>query len=127
MKLRLVNYISTVCFFLSSATLLFIPLLNLDHGFSNFAYCLAGLFWIFLLLGMALQVFLHIKTRKMTSRKLLKSQKIFIVGVLVVSVIMLFFVLAFLKENPVALPINLFALLISIESYSVIRRMEKLL
>lgn len=127
MKLRLVNYISTACFILSSATLLFIPLLDLDHGISNFAYYLAGLFWLLLLSGIALQVFLVIKTRKMKSRKSLKSQKILIVGMLVVSVIMLFFVLAFLRANPVALPINLFALLISIEGYSVIRRMEKLL
>lgn len=127
MKFKLFNYISIVCFFISSFTLLFIPLLNFDNGFPSFAYYLAGAFWIFLLSGIVLQIFLLIKTRKMRVCKVLKSLKIIVASVFVVALIMLLFVLAFLRTNSLALPINLFVLLTSIECFSVICRMEKLL
>lgn len=127
MKLKLFNYISAVCFFISSSTLLFIPLLNLENGFPVLAYFLAGAFWSLLLLGIALQIFLIKKTRKIKSYKSLKSLKKIILIMLLISIITLFFVLIFLRANPIALPLNLFLLLISIEIFSVICRMEKLL
>lgn len=127
MKLKIINYISAVCFFISSSTLLFIPILNLENGFPVLAYFLAGAFWILLLSGITLQIFLIIKTRKIKRCKLLKMSRKIILSVLLISIIMLFFVLIFLRANPIVLPMNLSLLLISIEIFSVICRMEKLL
>ena len=127
MKLRIFNYVSAVCFFISSATLLFIPFLNFDNGFPASAYYLAGGFWILLLSGIVLQTFLFIKTQKNKVRKSLKLEKTVLAAVSAILGIVLFFVLVFLRANSVALSINLFALLISIEGFSVICRKEKLL
>lgn len=127
MKLKIFNYISAVCFFISSSTLLFIPMIDLEKGFPELAYCLAGVFWILLLLGIILQIFLIKKTRKIKRCKSLKLPRKIIISILLLSIFMLFFVLFFLRENPIALPINLFLFLISIEIFSVICRMEKLL
>lgn len=127
MKLKFFNYISAVCFFISSSTLLFIPMLNLENGFPVLAYFLAGEFWSLLLLGITLQIFLIKKTRKIKVCKSLKLLKKIILSILLISIIMMFFVLIFLRANPIALPINLFLLLINIEIFSVICRMEKLL
>ncbi|MEE0060614.1 MAG: hypothetical protein UE295_07295 [Acutalibacteraceae bacterium] len=127
MKLKLLNYISAVSFFISSSTLLFIPMLNLENDFPVIAYFLAGTFWGLLLLGIILQIFLTKKTRKIKTRKSLKLLKKIILGILLISIIMMFFILIFLRANPFALPINLFLFLISIEFFSVICRMEKLL
>lgn len=127
MKLKIFNYISAVCFFISSSILLFIPVLNLENGFSVLAYFLAGAFWTLILSGIILQIFLIIKTRKIERCKSLKMPKKIILGIVLISIIMMFFALIFLRSNPIALPIDLFLLLISIEMFSVICRMEKLL
>lgn len=127
MKLRILNYVSAVCFFISSATLLFVPLLNFDNGFPTFAYYIAGVFWLFIFSGIGIQILLLIKTRKIKAHKSLKLQKIIVAAILVISIIMLGFVLSFFRANPLILPINLFVLLFSIEGFSVICRMEKLL
>lgn len=127
MKLKIFNYISAVCFFISSSTLLFILILNLENGFPVLAYFLAGAFWILLLSGITLQIYLIKKTSKIKRCKLLKLPRKIILSILLISIIMLFFVLIFLRANPIALPVNLSLLIISIESFSVIYRMEKLL
>lgn len=127
MKLRLFNYISIACFFISSAALLFIPLLNFDNGFPAYACYFAGIFWFFILSGIVLQIWLFVKTRKMEVRKSLKLQKMIAVGVFLVSAIVLLCELEFLRTNLIALIVNLFVLLTCIESLSVICRMERLL
>lgn len=126
-KLKLLNYISAVCFFISSALLLFVPLVNFEDGFPVFAYLLAGAFWLLLFAGAGLQIFLFFKTKRFKARKSLIKHRLVIFAVFLAALIMLFVVVSLLGENSIAVPINLFVLLISIEGFSVICRMEKLL
>lgn len=126
-KLKLLNYISAVCFFISSAMLLLVPLVNFENGFTVFAYLLAGAFWLLLFAGAGLQIFLFFKTKRIKARKSLIKHRLVLFAVFLAALIMLFVVVSLLGENSIAVPINLFVLLISIEGFSVICRMEKLL
>lgn len=127
MKLKLLNIISIVCFFVSSLTILFVPLMDFNNGFPVYAYYIAGTFWALLFSGIVIQIILILKTRNIKPNKSLKKLRIIDTAVLLISIIMMFIVVNFLKSSSLALPINLFVLLISIESYSVICGMEKLL
>ena len=127
MKLKLLNYVSAACFFLSSVSLLFIPLLNLEDGFSGFAYFFAGLFWLGLLVGMTLQMYLLFKTNKRKVGKPFKKLKLIIGSFFVLAVVTGAFVFICLKTNSVALSVSLFVVFLSTEVFFVIKRMEKLL
>lgn len=127
MKLRFFNCLSAICFLISSITILLIPLLNINNEFNYYAYFIAGVFWFFILLGIGVQIFLFIKTRKIKSNNPFKLYKIICFVLILFSFIMIFFVMKFLITNSIILPINLFILLISVGYLSIIFRMEKLL
>lgn len=123
---KIYNYISAGCFFLSSISLLFIPQINVEDGFSISAYRLAGLFWIGLIIGTALQIFLWFRTKKQKSKRVFKKTKLGIKIVFVVSAISIVFISFFLKTHIYALLISMFLMLLSIEGFFVIKRMEKI-
>lgn len=126
MKLKIINILSGVSFFISSACLLSIPFLDLKEGFTVVTYILAGLFWCGLLSGFVLQILLAISCRRLpvirNNKRILR-----IIGItflmLLVAIIP---VIAFLNGNRFVLPINLFLVLLSTEAYCVIRQMERL-
>lgn len=77
--------------------------------------------------GAGLQIFLFFKTKRIKARKSLIKHRLVLFAVFLAALIMLFVVVSLLGENSIAVPLNLFVLLISIEGFSVICRMEKLL
>lgn len=125
MKLRVLNIISEILFFISSSGLLVIPFLDFEDNLSVLAYVVASLFWGGLLLGIIIQIILFVTCKKYTKVKKLKTRQM--VGVIfLISVIVLIPVMFFCSDNDFILPINLFLILFSAETYFVIKRMERL-
>lgn len=123
MKLRALNIISEVLFFISSSDLLVIPFLNFEDDLSAAAYVVASLFWGGLILGIIIQIILFVTCKKHTKVKRSKTRRT--VGVIfLISVIVLIPVMVFCSDNNFILPINLFLILFSAETYFVIKRME---
>lgn len=123
MKLRVLNIISGVLFFISSSSLLIIPFLAFDDNLSVSAYAVALLFWGGSISGIIIQIILFVTCKKYTKVKASKTRQI--VGVIfLISVFVLIPIMAFWRDNEFALSINLFLLLFSIEIYFVIKRME---
>lgn len=123
MKLRVLNIISGVLFFISSSSLLIIPFLDFDDNLSISAYAVALLFWGGSISGIIIQIILFVTCKKYTKVKKSKTRQI--VGVIfLISVFVLIPIMAFWRDNEFALSINLFLLLFSIEIYFVIKRME---
>lgn len=123
MKLRALNIISEVLFFISSSGLLVIPFLNFEDDLSAAAYVVALLFWGGLILGIIIQIILFVTCKKHTKVKRSKTRRT--VGVIfLISVIVLIPVMVFCSDNNFILPINLFLILFSAETYFVIKRME---
>ena len=123
MKLRVLNIISGVLFFISSSSLLIIPFLAFDDNLSVSAYAVALLFWGGLIFGIIIQIILFVICKKHAKVKMSKTRRI--VGVIFfISVIVLIPVLVFWSDNEFILPINLFLILFSAETYFVIKRME---
>ena len=93
MKLKIFNGVSGICFLLSSASLLFIPFLNLEDEFPAVAYYLAGTFWGGLIVGIALQILLWSICRKRQKNRNLKKLKLItaiLFGAFVLSGIIIF-------------------------------------
>ena len=69
MKLRVLNIISGVLFFISSSSLLIIPFLDFDDNLSVSAYAVALLFWGGSISGIIIQIILFV-----TCKSILKSR-----------------------------------------------------
>lgn len=126
MKLKLLNILSGICFFISSACLMSVPFLDLKEGFTTVAYIFAGLFWFGLICGLVLQIILANACKGLPTIK--KNKKILriiriIFWVLLITVIP---VIAFFNNNRFLLPVNLFLVFLSAEIYWVIRQMGRL-
>lgn len=122
-KLKVLNIISEICFFISSSGLLVIPFLDFEDSLSAAAYIVASLFWGGLILGIIIQIILFVICKKHAKVKMSKTRRI--VGVIFfISVIVLIPVLVFWSDNEFILSINLFLILFSAETYFVIKRME---
>lgn len=123
MKLRTLNIISEVLFFISSSGLLIIPFLDFEDNLTAAAYAVASLFWGGLILGIIIQIILFVTCKKHTKVKRSKTRRT--VGVIfLISVIVLIPVMFFCSDNNFILPINLFLILFSAETYFVLKRME---
>ena len=127
MKLAYYNYLSAACFFLSSASILAIPLLDFSAGFPLAAYLMASQFWCLLIAGIGLQIYLHRKTKNAQAKSKMKLYKFLLAGIFAISVILFGCALIYFKTSPIALPIDLFVVLFSAECFAVIHRMEKIL
>ena len=125
-NLKVYNFISAVFFFLSSITLLFIPFIDIEDGLPNFAYFIAGLFWIGIIGGMTLQIFLWNKTKTKKNQKTLKKTRFIILATLAVSIITIVLASTILKINAHILSIALFTMVLSVESFYVVKIIEKI-
>lgn len=124
MKRRIlaINDISGIFFFLSSASLLGIPLLDLSNGFPNFAYFLAGLFWIGLLIGIGLQIVLSAMSKKISQKRKRTHKERRILIPIAVFLVLFILIMCFWKKSVVLISIDLALLLFSIEIYFYMKR-----
>lgn len=125
MKLKILNIISEALFFVSSSSLLFIPFLDTDTDgkLSAAAYILAGLFWSGLILGIFMQIILLCVSKKHAKMKGRKIRRV--TGYMfLVWAFLLIPVLAFWGDNEYLLTINLFLILLTAETYFVLKRTE---
>lgn len=123
MRLKALNIISEVLFFISSSGLLVIPFLDYEDNLSAAAYAVASLFWGGLILGIIIQIILFATCKKYTKVKKSKTRRT--VGVIfLISVIVLIPAMVFRNDSEFILSINLFLILFSAETYFVIKRME---
>lgn len=123
MKIKALNIISEVLFLVSSSGLLIIPFLDFNDSLSAEAYVIASLFWGGLVFGIIIQIMLSMICKKITKTKKSKTRRM--VGItFLISVIILIPVLTFCNDNEFILPINLFLILFSAETYFVLKRME---
>ncbi len=126
MKLKILNILSGILCFISSSCLLCIPFLDLKEGFTVVTYIIAGLFWGGLLSAFVLQIVLAKSCRRLpvirNNKRILR-----IIGIaLLILLVAVIPVVIFFNYNRFVLPINLFLVFLSVESYFVIRRMEQL-
>ena len=123
MKIKVLNIISEVLFLVSSLGLLVIPFLDFNDSLSAAAYVVASLFWGGLVFGIIIQIMLLVICKKTAKAKKSKTRRM--VGItFLISVIILIPVLTFCNDNEFILPINLFLILFSVETYFVLKRME---
>lgn len=119
-KLFRINRLSGLSFLISSLSLLVIPFLNTGNGLTASAYVIAALFWIGLLLGSGLQIFLSVKCKGMKKKKW-KNQKIFYI--VSAAAFILLIILVILRINIMFLiALMLFVSILSIEAASVIKK-----
>ena len=64
-RLQKMNFVSAIAFLLSSLCLLFIPFANLTDKLPEYAYFIAAVFWVVLLVGIGLQIYLKSKCKKL--------------------------------------------------------------
>ncbi len=126
MKLKAINYVSAVCYFLSSASLLSISFFNVNDGNKAAAIFFGIVFWSGFLIGTILQIILWSKTRLSLNKRNLKVAKLLVGLCFTISFIVAILVLSFFETNIYALPITLFMLLLNAEMYCFIKRMERL-
>ena len=121
-KFMLLNNISILCFFFSSASLLGVPFLNLDEEFPTTAYILAGLFWSGLILGIILQIIVGFGAKKIQSeRKKMHKERPFIIF-FVVFLLLFLLILLFCRESIMLMSIDLAFMLFSIEMFFYVKR-----
>lgn len=120
-RLQIINLISAFAFFLSSFCLLFIPFVNLTDGLPGFAYVIAVIFWIGLLVGIGLQIYLTIRCQKIKITN--KRYRIcYVIALLAFAVFGA--LVAFKNRSSIAVVGSLFCTIISLQSAAVIKRRE---
>lgn len=121
-KILAVNNISGILFFISSMSLLIFPFLEQENGLPVIAFIIAGIFWICLLFGSALQVLasMMIKRLKQKRKKAYIERKLAIP--ISVFAVILILILCFFKNNLLFLAIDAALLLSSIELYFYLKR-----
>lgn len=122
-KLQIMNAISAIAFLLSSFCLLFIPFVNLTDGMPGYAYVIAAVFWVGLLVGVSLQIYLKSKCKKLKVKSTQKRCRIcYAVALLAFSI---FVILAVLKSrSSIAVVGSLFCTIVSLQSAAVLKRRE---
>ncbi|MBQ6943682.1 MAG: hypothetical protein IJN43_05055 [Ruminococcus sp.] len=117
------NAISAIAFLLSSFCLLFIPFVNLTDGMPGYAYVIAAVFWVGLLVGVSLQIYLKSKCKKLKVKNTQKRFRIcYAVALLAFSI---FVILAVLKSrSSIAVVGSLFCTIVSLQSAAILKRRE---
>lgn len=116
------NTVSGISFILSSASLLVIPVIDKDDTVSVLRMLIPGLFWAGLIVGIILQVISSVIMSKPRIKKRLGKLLLIPVAFFICFVMLLALVLLVFKENLMVLCIDLFCIIISLESFFVIRR-----
>lgn len=122
-KLNTLNIISAVSFFISSFSLLFIPMLKIDGDLPKSSYIIALLFWLGLICGIVVQVYLAIKCRKMNLKSKTKKQRIPLVTA-AISFLVLFILVILKSKNNIAVVGFLFCTVLSLQLAAIIKRKE---
>lgn len=124
-RMQIVNLISAVAFLTSSLCLFLIPCIDLTDGLPKSAYILAAIFWLGLVVGASLQIYLKIKCQKMklSSRNSI-HRILYVVALLAFSVFLILVVMKSQSSNAVVG--SLFCTIISLQSVAVIKRKESL-
>lgn len=122
-KLQIMNAISAVAFLLSSFCLLFIPFVDLSDGMPGYAYVIAAVFWVGLLVGVSMQVYLKSKCKKLKAISSNKRHRLcYAVALLAFTI---FVILAVLKSrSSIAVVGSLFCTIVSLQSAAVLKRKE---
>lgn len=124
-KLKVLNLLSAAAFCISSMSLLFIPLLKTESENKNTSYIIALLFWIGLIIGIALQVYLSLKCKKMHLHNKTKKQRILLLTAAVSFIA--FMTLVILKsKNSILVVVFLFCTMLSLQLATIIKRKEYL-
>lgn len=122
-KLQIMNAISAIAFLLSSFCLLFIPFVNLTDGMPWYAYIIAAVFWVGLLVGVSMQAYLKCKCRKLKVKNSNKQHRLCYAVALPAFAI--FVILAILKSrSSIAVVGSLFCTIVSLQSAAVLKRRE---
>lgn len=120
-RMQIVNIISAVVFLISSLCLFLIPHIDLTHGLPQRAYIVAAVFWLGLLIGTGLQIYLKIKCQKMKlDRKSGMHRILYVVALLAFVVFIMLVVMR--SQNSNAVVGSLFCTIISLQGVSVIKR-----
>lgn len=120
-KMRLLNRISFVAFLLSSSSLLAIPFLNITDKLTVTAYIVASVFWVGLLSGLGIQIFLAKKCKHKISKKLRKRQNVFYyISAGTLALLLILWIIGI--SNLIVVSLCLSIALISSESASIFKR-----
>lgn len=129
-KMVFLNNISIICFFLSSASIMGVPFLNMDNEFPKAAYFLAGLFWAGLISGLILQIAVWIWSKKNKQQnkkeeKKIRKERPFLIYFGVFFLLFLL-ILLFCRESITLMSIDLACMLFSIEMFFYMKRRYKI-
>ncbi|MCM1508163.1 MAG: hypothetical protein NC177_13695 [Ruminococcus flavefaciens] len=121
-RMLLINNCSVVFFFISSCSLLGVPLINLDDELPKMAYIIALLFWLGLIIGISMQIaawsmcreIKHQRKKTHRERKLLIPFTVFL--------ILFFVIFLFWNKSVVLISVDLALTLFSIEFYFYFKR-----
>lgn len=121
-RMLLINNCSIVFFFISSCSLLGVPLINLDDELPKIAYIIALLFWLGLIIGVSLQMAAWSMCKKIKNKrkKTYRERKILIP--FATFLILFFVILLFWNKSVVLISVDLALTLFSIEFYFYFKR-----
>lgn len=121
-RMLLINNCSIVFFFISSCSLLGVPLINLDDELPKIAYIIALLFWLGLIVGISLQMTAWFMCKKIKSKKkkICRARKLLIP--FATFLILFFVILLFWNKSVVLISVDLALTLFSIEFYFYFKR-----
>ena len=110
------NKISTVCFLVSSGSLIGIPFLNFQNGMPTGAYMIACMFWLGLIGGCGIRVKMLGMVKKMDIKKKPYNKKT--LNILTVIFAVLFIIILIFKRDSLALmSIDVACFLFTVEMY----------
>ena len=118
------NNASVVCFALSSASLLLIPLLDLSDGLPKSAYWIAGVFWVGLAAGVLLQIMTARRSGRADGQTRHGERRMLIAAA--VFALLLAVILYCRPKNIVLVTADLALLLMSVELYFYLRRRNRI-
>ena len=119
--MKLFNLVSAILFFISSVSILFIPFLNTESENKVMVYMTALFFWIGLLIGIGIQIFLKIKCKKMKLICKTKSHRLFYLIAIMALIVYAFLSITKSKNYYIAAG-SLFCTFISVQTAVIIKR-----
>ena len=120
-KMNQLNSLSAISFAISSLSLLIIPFINTGDGLPKVAYATAAIFWIGLLIGVIIQIYLAHKCKKMELHNKLKEHRIPL-AMAVFSFLFLLLLIILRSQSKIAVIICLFATIVSLQFTVIIKR-----
>lgn len=119
--MKLLNTVSGLSFFISSASLLVIPFIKYGEKLPIIAYVVALAFWLGLIAGLVIQILLATQCKKMSLNNDNKKYRLlYIISIAALASVVILSV--FNSKNIVFFVIGLFLLLLSLQSAVVIKR-----